>query len=227
MKLAVVAFPGSTGQDTLQALTALEGAEVTALDQDETNLEDYDAIILPSGSSYGDYLRPGAIAAKDPVMGAVAEFADGGGLVVGFGNGFQILTEAGLLPGALLQNEGAHFICATPTTIVTTPASPLTDAVEPGTRVKLPIAHGYGNYWCDTQTAAALEANDQIILQYETDVDGSTKNIAGICNAAGNVVGMMPLPERAMEQILGSADGLLFFQSLMISHSATTEPVEA
>ena len=226
MKVAVVAFPGSTAQDTQLALAAVEGMETTVVNQDETNLETYDAVILPSGSSYGDYLRPGAIAAKDPVMSAVAKFADDGGFVVGFGNGFQVLTEAGLLPGALLQNEGARFICATPTTVVETSASPLTDALEPGARVDLPIAHGFGNYWCDAQTAANLEANDQIILRYEEDVDGSTSGIAGICNAAGNVVGMMPLPERAMDELVGSADGLPFFRSLLTSLPATTEPVE-
>lgn len=227
MKLAVVAFPGSTAQDTLQALAAVEGMETTVVNQNETNLDGFDAIILPSGASYGDYLRPGAIGAKDPVMSAVARFAGRGGLVVGFGNGFQILTEAGLLPGALLQNEGAKFICTTPTTVVTTSASPLTDTIEPGTRVRLPIAHGFGNYWCDPETAADLEANDQIILRYEGEVDGSTEGIAGICNAAGNIVGMMPLPERATDKRLGSADGLPFLHSLLTSHSATNEPVEA
>lgn len=242
MKLAVVAFPGSTYQDTVYALETFNDLErntkyqdaldIHVVNQNTTDLDGFDAVILPSGASYGDYLRPGAIAATTPVVKAIAKFADDGGTVLGFGNGFQILTEAGLLPGALLQNADCRFICATPTTTVVTSATPLTAALDPGHQTRLPIAHGFGNYWCDAQTLEDLEARDQIVLLYEGDAANAANpatpsSIAAICNEAGNVVGMMPLPERATDPALGNADGRLLWRSLIDSHLDTNESVEA
>ncbi len=247
MKLAVVAFPGSTYQDTVYALETFNELEGTALDIDVVNekaddLGDFDAVILPSGASYGDYLRPGAIGATTPVIDAITTFADAGGTVVGFGNGFQILTEAGLLPGALLQNADCQFTCATPAVTVVTAATPLTGALEPGQTVHLPIAHGFGNYWCDAETLKDLEERDQIVLKYEGEGEGEGERegasqsdnqpadpstIAAICNLSGNVLGMMPLPERATDPALSNGDGRAFWRSLIDSYLDTNESVEA
>jgi phosphoribosylformylglycinamidine synthase len=190
----------------------------------ETLLAGLDAIVLPGGFSYGDYLRTGAIARFSPVMGAVKEFAKKGGMVLGICNGFQILLEAGLLPGAMLRNRSLHFICKDVSVKVENAATSFTGSCESGQVLKIPIAHADGNYYTDPVTLAAMQANAQIVLRYctsegnvtsETNPNGSLDNIAGIINAEGNVLGMMPHPERCTEDVLGNEDGRLIFLSML------------
>lgn len=237
MNFAVVQFPGSNcDQDCVHVLRQVLGHDTSLLWHKETSLSDVDAVFIPGGFSYGDYLRTGAIARYSPVMAAVKEFAHNGGHVLGICNGFQILCEAGLLPGALIRNRSLQFRCEHVWLKPVTNDSPFTSGIPEGQLLRIPIAHGEGNYFCDAKTMAALEANDQILFQYtnnegdptdEANPNGSLKNIAGICNEQRNVAGMMPHPERASEDALSSADGRLIFESLITSLEPQPELVPA
>lgn len=224
MKFGVVVFPGSNcDHDTYHVISKVIGQPVDFIWHRETSVADYDAVILPGGFSYGDYLRTGAIARFSPVMSAVKEFAARGGLVFGICNGFQILCEAGLLPGALMRNEGLKFICEHINVRVEVTDTPFTSRCQRGQVLSMPIAHGDGNYFCDAATLAELQREDRIIFRYsnsdglitaESNPNGSIESIAGICNRERNVLGMMPHPERASEEMLGSSDGRIIFSSL-------------
>jgi len=226
MKVAVVQFPGSNcDQDALWALQMV-GLKAELVWHTARNLEGFQAVLLPGGFSYGDYLRAGALAKFSPVMQEVRRLAERGHPVVGICNGFQVLTEAGLLPGALLANTNLHFTCKEVFLRVERTDLPFTGSYKPGQVVRIPIAHGEGRYYADPQTLEAIEQNRQVVFRYAPDPstpgrageafnpNGSLHHIAGIVNAAGNVLGMMPHPERAVEETLGSADGLPFFISL-------------
>ena len=228
MKFGVVVFPGSNcDRDMIHALGNVCGAEVKEIFHKETSLEGFstrDCIILPGGFSYGDYLRTGAIARFSPIMNAVIEFANNGGRVFGICNGFQILCESGLLPGALLPNTNMKYNCKNVHLKVTTTESQITRGAKKEQILKIPIAHGDGRYYCDKATFNNLKKNDQILFKYcdengkitdAANPNGSIDNIAGICNADRNVFGMMPHPERASEEDLGNTDGLILFQSLL------------
>jgi phosphoribosylformylglycinamidine synthase subunit PurQ / glutaminase len=225
MKFGVVVFPGSNcDHDAFHAIGGVLERPVEFIWHQSENLSGFDAIILPGGFSYGDYLRTGAIARFSPVMRAVAKFAQSGGLVLGICNGFQILCEAGLLPGALMRNIGLRFICRHVHIRVETCETPFTSAAEVGRVLRIPINHGEGNYVCDDATLAELKGNDQIVFRYcapdgsldpAANPNGSLDAIAGICNRQRNVLGMMPHPERAVESVLGSTDGLVVFRSLI------------
>jgi phosphoribosylformylglycinamidine synthase I len=180
-----------------------------------TDLTGFDGLILPGGFAHGDYLRPGALARFSPVMEAVARFAAGGGPVLGICNGFQILTEAGLLPGALQKNRGLTFLCQPTTLIVGATGSVLTRTATTGQELVIPINHFSGAYTCDDVTFESLEANDQVVLRYRDNPNGSRGDIAGVANVAGNVVGLMPHPERAMSTLLGSADGRVLLEGFL------------
>ena len=225
MKFAVLQFPGSNcDQDCVHVLQNVLGHPTRLLWHKENSLGDVDAVIVPGGFSYGDYLRTGSIARFSPVMAAVQEFAEQGGYVLGICNGFQILCEAGLLPGALIRNRSLQFRCEHVYLRVVTHDSPFTAGIPEGQLLRIPIAHGEGNYFCAAETLEELEANDQILFQY-TDADGdatdyanpngSVGHIAGICNASRNVAGMMPHPERAAEPALNETNGRLIFESLI------------
>ena len=224
MKLGVVVFPGSNCEvDAFDALRYL-GYPVEYLWHKETRLPQVDGVILPGGFSYGDYLRAGAIAAFSPLLQEIRVFADRGGLVLGICNGFQILTEAGLLPGALGRNQDLVFHCETVHVRLETKREPFNRGLAPGDVLALPIAHGEGNYYADPATLAELKAHDQIVLRYVNAVgevtaganpNGSLENIAGICNRAGNVFGLMPHPERRTDPILGQPDGARLLRSLL------------
>ncbi|GIO28017.1 phosphoribosylformylglycinamidine synthase subunit PurQ [Ornithinibacillus bavariensis] len=216
MKFAVIVFPGSNcDQDMYHAVKEVIGEEGDLVWYQDSNLENYDAILLPGGFSYGDYLRSGAIAANSKIMEQIKLHAAKGKPVLGVCNGFQILTEAGLLPGALLRNKGLSFMCHQEEIIVENNETLFTSGYQVGEVLRLPIAHGEGNYFCDQETLRELEKHNQIVFTYRTNPNGSTANIAGIINRAGNVLGMMPHPERAVETLLGSNDGLLLFQSII------------
>jgi len=221
MRFGVVVFPGSNcDHDAWYAASANLGQQAEFLWHDERSLRQVDAVILPGGFSYGDYLRCGAIAKFSPVMQSVKDFAQAGGLVAGFCNGFQILVESGLLPGALLRNASMKFVCGQPILSVETVNSPFTCAATPGQRLQLPVAHGEGNYTADDRTLDMLEAEDRIVLRYTTHVNGSARNIAGILNANRNVMGMMPHPERACDPLMGSVDGRVIFESILTTLAA-------
>jgi len=225
MNFGIVVFPGSNcDHGCYHVAKHVVGGEAVYLWHKEERLPDLDCIIVPGGFSYGDYLRAGAIARLSPVMAAVADFAAGGGLVLGICNGFQVLLEAGLLPGAMRRNDGLRFVCQQQTLRVENGATPFTRAYTEGQVVRIPIAHAEGNYYADPETLAELEANRQVVFRYcepageitePANPNGSLANIAGICNRAGNVLGMMPHPERAAEPLLGSTDGLVLFHSLL------------
>jgi len=225
MKFAVLRFPGSNcDQDCLRTLRDNFGASADAVWHKETSVDGYDAIVVPGGFSYGDYLRCGAIARYSPVMGAVTRAAARGVPVLGICNGFQILCEAGLLPGALMRNRGLHFICRTVHLRVTNITSPFTRGTKEGEVVRLPVAHGEGCYFADETTLQKLEDGGQIAFRYcEADgsitpaanPNGSVRNIAGVLNSQGNILGLMPHPERACEERLGSTDGKVVFASLL------------
>jgi phosphoribosylformylglycinamidine synthase len=227
MKFGVVVFPGSNcDHDAHYALGQVLHQPVEFLWHQSEQVAGFDAIILPGGFSYGDYLRTGAIARFSPVMRAVERFARGGGLVLGICNGFQILCEAGLLPGALRRNAGLRFVCRQVHIRVETTETPFTAAAKPGQVLQIPIAHAEGNYFCDEAALTELERNRQIVFRYTTpdgreeaaaNPNGSLANIAGICNRERNVLGLMPHPERAVEAALGSSDGLVIFRSLVES----------
>lgn len=213
--VGVVQFPGSNCElDVVEAVTAL-GGEGRILWHGDTAVGDVDAVVVPGGFAHGDYLRPGAIARFSPVMAAVAEFARSGGPVVGVCNGFQVLTEAGLLPGALHKNIGLRFVCRTVELRVDSTRSALTASAELGQVLRVPINHFEGNYTCDAETLAALRDNDQIVVRYVENPNGSVDDIAGVSNEAGNVVGLMPHPERAISDLLGSSDGVPLLRSLL------------
>lgn len=218
MKFAVLVFPGSNCDiDCYKAVESTIGQPVDYVWHTATDLSAYDAILVPGGFSYGDYLRCGAIAQFANVMNEVKKAAEQGKFILGICNGFQILTEAGLLPGALIRNNGLKFRChSTPLEVVNN-ANPFTNQFSQGEMINIPIAHGEGNYYCDDATLAELKANNQIIFRYagDTNPNGSVENIAGISNKAGNIVGMMPHPERAVSQLLGSEDGTRMFTSIL------------
>jgi phosphoribosylformylglycinamidine synthase I len=215
MKVGVVVFPGSNCEfDVVEGVRAA-GGDAELVWHGDSSLGDVDAVVLPGGFAHGDYLRPGAIARFSPVMGAVAEFARAGGPVLGICNGFQVLTEAGLLPGALQKNAGLKFVCRTVDVRVDSTKSALTSGASAGQVLRLPINHFEGNYTCDQRTLDELRADDRIVLRYVDNPNGATDDIAGICSAAGNVVGLMPHPERASDELLGSTDGLVLLRSFL------------
>jgi phosphoribosylformylglycinamidine synthase I len=224
MKFGVIVFPGSNcDHDAYHVISKHVGQPVDFIWHRDTNLSTYDAVIIPGGFSYGDYLRAGALASFAPVMGAVKEFAAQGKLVLGICNGFQILCEAGLLPGALIRNRELHFVCDHVKVRVESADTPFTHELKPGSVLRMPIAHAEGNFVCDDATLDELQQEDRIIFRYcdrngqvtvDANVNGSRDNIAGICNRGRNVMGLMPHPERACEDLLGSSDGREVFRSL-------------
>ena len=225
MKFAVIQFPGSNcDQDCIAAINGIEGLRAEYVWHKETSLARFDAIVLPGGFSYGDYLRCGALARFSPIMQAVVGDARAGKLVLGTCNGFQILCEAGLLPGALVRNRSLRFICDMVTTRVEVNDSPFTHGCPEGSLLRLPLAHGEGCFFADAPTLAELNLNHQVVLKYadkdgrvvpEANPNGSIENIAGICNRERNVFGLMPHPDRASDERLGSADGVKIFRSMM------------
>ena len=217
MKFAVLVFPGSNCDiDMYHAIKDELGEEVEFVWHTENSLEGFDGALVPGGFSYGDYLRCGAMANQSNVMKALKEFAAAGKPVLGVCNGFQILTESGLLPGALLRNRDLKFICRTVPLKVENNNTLFTNAYAAGEVINIPIAHGEGNYYCDEETLVELKANNQIVFTYEgNNPNGSLDNIAGIINKEGNVLGMMPHPERAVNEIVGGADGLKLFKSIV------------
>ena len=227
MKFGVVVFPGSNcDHDAFYAIGNILHKPVEFIWHQSEDLAGSDAIILPGGFAYGDYLRTGAIARFSPVMKSVEKFAKSGGIVLGICNGFQILLEAGLLPGAMMRNAGLRFICRHVYVRVEQTDTSATCAASKGQVLKIPIAHNDGNYMCDESTLAELEKNGQVVFRYTTadgkgdaagNPNGSAHNIAGICNRERNVVGLMPHPERAVESALDSVDGLVIFESLVES----------
>ncbi len=229
MKFGVIVFPGSNcDKDCHHAVSTVLGQQAEYIWHQEQDLDDLDVVILPGGFTYGDYLRAGAIARFAPVMDAVERFAARGGLVLGICNGFQILCEAGLLPGALLRNDCLQFRCEWVNLRVDDNTTPFTTAYRPYQVVKMPIAHGEGRYYADEMTLAQLEHDHQIVFRYcrpdgilgpETNPNGSLNNIAGICSKDRNVLGLMPHPERCSEAVLGGSDGLSLFLSLIKSIS--------
>lgn len=223
MKFGVVVFPGSNcDHDAWYAASSNLGQQAEFLWHDSESLSHVDAVILPGGFSYGDYLRCGAIARFSPVMRAVKSFAAQGGLVVGFCNGFQILTEAGLLPGALLRNAGLRFICKTVELETVTSSSPFTNTLQTGQILRLPIAHGEGCYVADDKTLDQLQAEDRIVFRYKENPNGSMRDIAGILNEGRNVMGMMPHPERVADPLMPGTDGLAVFESMLAACAGLT-----
>lgn len=216
MKFAVIVFPGSNCDiDMYHAIKDELGEEVEYVWHDTESLDEYDGILLPGGFSYGDYLRCGAIARFSNVMKEVVKAAEAGKPVLGVCNGFQILLEAGLLPGAMKRNESLKFICRPVELKVVNNETMFSNAYEKDEVITIPIAHGEGNYYCDEETLASLKKNNQIVFTYENNPNGSLVDIAGIVNEKGNVLGMMPHPERAVDELLGGADGLKLFQSIV------------
>lgn len=225
MKFGVIIFPGSNcDHDAFWTIQQIAKQPVTFLWHESHDLESCDAIIVPGGFAFGDYLRTGAIAKFSPVMESVRRFAEGGGLVLGICNGFQILCEAGLLPGALIRNVGLKYVCKPVHVRVENAATPFTNACSQGEVLTIPIGHMEGNYFCDQATLDQLRREKRIVFRYataagqisaESNPNGSLENIAGICSAGGNVVGMMPHPERASEPELGGTDGIKIFQSMV------------
>jgi phosphoribosylformylglycinamidine synthase len=230
MRFGVLVFPGSNcDHDTHHVLGGVMGQPVTYLWHESHDLEGCDAILVPGGFAYGDYLRTGAIASFAPIMQSVRKFAAGGGLVLGICNGFQILCEAGLLPGALMRNASQRYICRQLHLRAESSASPFTASLTPGQVLRMPIGHMEGNYFCDAATLATLQHEDRIAFRYatpagevtaEANPNGSLDNIAGILSEGRNVLGMMPHPDRSSEALLGSSDGLLLFQSMARSLTA-------
>ena len=231
MKFGVIVFPGSNcDHDAYHVISKHVGQPVDFIWHRDTDLSEYDAVIIPGGLSYGDYLRAGALARFSPVMNSVREFADEGNLVLGICNGFQILCEAGLLPGALIRNRNLHFICEHVNVRVETTETPFTNQLNGGSVLRIPIAHAEGNYVCDDETLDELQREDRIVFRYcdaqgvvsdAANPNGSRDAIAGICNRDRNVLGLMPHPERACEDLLGSTDGRDIFRSLAATLAAT------
>lgn len=220
MKFGVVVFPGSNcDHDAWFAVSHNLGQQAEYLWHDSPDLHGVDAVILPGGFSYGDYLRCGAIAKFSPILTAVKDFAADGGLVIGICNGFQILCESGLLPGSLVRNRGLKFICKEVRLMPGTTNSPFTNTMEPGAVLRMPIAHGEGCYVADERTLDELEAEQRIAFRYVENPNGAMRDIAGVLNKSRNVMGMMPHPERATEPLMGSSDGLAVFQSIVAAFS--------
>jgi phosphoribosylformylglycinamidine synthase I len=216
MKFGVIVFPGSNcDHDCFYAVSRNLGQPAEFIWHDQPSLGGVDAVILPGGFSYGDYLRCGAIAKFSPVMAAVKKFAHEGGLVIGVCNGFQILVETGLLPGALIRNRNLKFICRQVDLRIETADSPFTNASRKGDILRMPIAHGEGCYVADERTLRELEAEDRVLFRYMDNPNGSQRDIAGILNRERNVMGMMPHPDRASDPLMGSSDGLKIFQSML------------
>lgn len=214
-RIAVVVFPGSNCEHDVVAALGREGAEVELVWHGSASLEGFAAVVIPGGFAHGDYLRPGAIARFSPVMAAVAAMAADGKPVVGICNGFQVLTEAGLLPGALQKNKGLRFICQPSVIRVESTESVLTSRARLGSELSVPVNHFDGNYVCDEATLERLRAEDRVVLRYLDNPNGSLDDIAGICSQGRNVVGLMPHPERASDPLLGSADGRVLLASLV------------
>jgi phosphoribosylformylglycinamidine synthase subunit PurQ / glutaminase len=220
-RIGVVVFPGTNCEhDVVQAAEAVGGAGVL-LWHGDASVDGVDAVVLPGGFAHGDYLRPGALARFSPVMEAVADFARAGGPVVGICNGFQVLTEAGLLPGALQKNGRLRFLCQPVAVVVASSSSVLTSSAAVGDELVLPINHFSGNYTCDDDTLRRLQEEDRVVLRYAENPNGSVDAIAGIANEAGNVVGLMPHPERASSALLGSDDGLVLLRALVAAAAAS------
>ncbi len=237
MKFGVIVFPGSNcDRDVAYVTRTLLNQPTRMVWHEETDIADLDVVIIPGGFSYGDYLRCGAIAQFSPVMGQVIEHAKQGKFVLGICNGFQVLTEVGLLPGALIRNRNLHFICdRTPVKVERTDL-PWTSAYSQGQVITLPIAHGEGRYYADADTLKALADNNQILFRYctargevneQANPNGSLDNIAGICDRSGHVLGMMPHPERASDPVLGGTDGIKLFQGLLAAATGETLPLQA
>jgi phosphoribosylformylglycinamidine synthase I len=232
MKFGVLVFPGSNcDQDTCHVISDVVGQPVIPLWHESSDLENCDAILVPGGFAYGDYLRTGAIAHFAPIMQKVKQFAASGGLVLGICNGFQILAESGLLPGALMRNAGLKYICKQVYLRAETPDSPFTNQLRQGEVLKIPIGHMEGNYFCDPATLKILERDRRIAFRYSTvageitaeaNPNGSLANIAGVLSEGRNVLGMMPHPDRSSEAMLGSADGLRIFQSMVAALGVAT-----
>jgi phosphoribosylformylglycinamidine synthase subunit PurQ / glutaminase len=226
-RIAVVTFPGSNDdRDALQALELLGASGVAAWHAEE-RLPDVAGVVLPGGFAYGDYLRCGAIARFSPAMKAVAEFAAGGGLVLGICNGFQVLCEAGLLPGTLRPNESLSFLCRDVVLRVEGADTPFTSRCSPRQRLTIPIKHGEGCWFADAELLAELEAKRQIVLRYERNPNGSIGDVAGVCNERGNVMGLMPHPEHAVDPLLGSTDGALILGAFVEAARAASPPLAA
>lgn len=227
MKFGVIIFPGSNcDHDSYYAVNHAAGQPATMLWHESSDMQGCDAIIVPGGFAYGDYLRTGAIAKFAPIMESVRKFAASGGLVIGICNGFQILTEAGLLPGALMRNAGLKYICKQVYLRTETTVTPFTHSLKKGEVLQIPIGHMEGNYFCEQKTLAQLKKQDRIVFRYATESgevngegnpNGSLDNIAGICSEGRNVLGMMPHPDRSSEEMLGSSDGLKIFQAMVSS----------
>jgi len=225
MKTAVLVFPGSNcDHDAYHALKHVVGVDAEFVWHKQATLDGFDAVVIPGGFTYGDYLRTGAMAKLSPVMGAVRRFAEGGGPVIGICNGFQILLEAGLLPGAMIVNDSLRFVCDYVHLRAGTDRTPFTRGIPGGTILKIPVAHYQGNYYADERTLSSLEERGQVVFRYcdpegevtrESNPNGSARNIAGICSEEGNVLGMMPHPERCAEEVLGSADGRRLFDAMV------------
>ena len=214
-RVGVIRFPGTNCEfDTIDAIRVL-GGEAEILWHGDSSLKNVDAIVIPGGFAHGDYLRCGAIARFSPVMGAVASFAQEGGPVLGICNGFQVLTEAGLLPGALQKNVGMKFLCSMQQVEFVSTKNILGRGSEVGDHLQIPINHFEGNYVCSPEVLSRIETREQIVFRYTDNPNGSTKDIAGVCNEAGNVVGMMPHPERATSALLGSSDGASVIKSFL------------
>jgi len=221
-RVGVVLFPGSNcEQDAVEAVRGL-GGDPEILWHGDATVADVDAVVIPGGFAHGDYLRCGAIARFSPVMSAVADFAAAGGPVLGICNGFQVLTEAGLLPGALQKNRGLKFLCTTVDLRVESTDSALTSATDLGDVLRVPINHFEGNYTVDAETLAQLRAEDRVVLRYVENPNGSVDDIAGVCSQARNVVGLMPHPERACHELLGSTDGVPLLRSLLAAAAAAS-----
>jgi phosphoribosylformylglycinamidine synthase len=225
MKTAVLVFPGSNcDHDAYHALKHVVGVDAEFVWHRQSTLSGYDGVVIPGGFTYGDYLRTGAMAKLSPVMEAVRGFAAAGGPVIGICNGFQILLESGLLPGAMIVNDSLRFVCDYIHLRTETGRTPFTRGIPAGKVLKIPVAHYQGNYFADEKTLSALEAGGQVVFRYcepsgevtpSSNPNGSANHIAGICNGAGNVLGMMPHPERCAEEVLGSADGRLLFDAMV------------
>ena len=224
-KFGVVVFPGSNcDHDTYYVLRKIIDVDVVFLWHKQTSLEDCDVLVLPGGFSYGDYLRTGSIARFSPIMHEVIKFANHGGYILGICNGFQILLEAGLLPGVMVRNESLNFVCKDIYLKIENKSTNFTKSIDESTVLKIPIAHGEGNYFTDQKTLNELEENQQIVFRYclsnglvttDANPNGSIRNIAGIMNKKGNILGMMPHPERSSDPVLGKTDGSLIFKSLV------------
>ena len=223
-RVGVVVFPGTNCEhDVVEAVTRL-GAQAELVWHGSGSVEGFDCLVLPGGFAHGDYLRPGAIARFSPVMGAVSRFAAEGGPVVGICNGFQVLTEAHLLPGALQKNKGLTFLCQMTELEVASDRSVLTAGLSPGRRLRVPVNHFEGNYTASPEVLSSLEQEGRVVLRYVDNPNGSANDIAGICNEGGNVVGLMPHPERASSELLGSVDGLVLLGALLASAGVRAQP---